>query len=571
MIGAVPEIGPDTRGENLERLEREAFDVCVVGGGITGAGVALDAASRGLKVALVERGDFASGTSSRSSKMVHGGLRYLANYDFKLTWEASRERDLLRRLAPHLVRPLRFLFPAYKKGIQTRFATIGLTIYDLVAGRRGFGRHHRASDDDIRRYAPSLDPGRVVGAWTYWDAATDDARLVFEVLRTAHGFGAVIANHARVHGFDTSGGAVSAAFVSDEQTGRELTVRARCFVNATGVWADEVGRFEAHSVAPPIRPAKGIHLILPSSAVPIGSSVVLPSIARDRRSLFAVPGWGDTVVLGTTDTTYDGPLDAPAVDDDDVRYALGSLNWSLGLDVQPSDVVSAWAGLRPLLAGAGGPDERTADLSRTQHLSVSPGGLVTITGGKLTTYRRMAADTVDLVCSRLGVAGRSRTKRLAIGLTRPLPGLLEETTAAAERAAIPPGVARHLVETYGDRAPAVLELAASDPDLAAPLVPGLPWIGAQAVWAVEREMAVGLSDVLERRTRLSLADRNAGLGSAAPRLVAGRIGAGAVSTEAVALAERLAAERGPVARPEPVQATVSDASPGSARVVHPGA
>ena len=571
MIGAVPEIGPDTRGENLDRLEREAFDLCVVGGGITGAGVALDAASRGLRVALVERGDFASGTSSRSSKLVHGGLRYLANYDFKLTWESSRERDLLRRLAPHLVRPLRFLFPAYKKGIQTRFATIGLTIYDLVAGRRGFGRHHRASDEDVRRYAPSLDPGRVVGAWTYWDAATDDARLVFEVLRTAHGFGAVIANHARVHGFDTSGGTIAAALVSDELTGRELAVRARSFVNATGVWADEVGGFEPRRSAPPIRPAKGIHLVLPSSAVPVRSSVVIPSIARDRRSMFAVPGWGDTVVLGTTDTTYDGPRDAPSVDDDDVRYALGALNWSLGLDVQPSDVLAAWAGLRPLLAGAGGPEERTADLSRTQHLSVSPGGLVTITGGKLTTYRRMAVDTVDLVCSRLGTAGRSRTKRLAIGLTRPLAGLLEETTAAAERAGMAAGLARHLVETYGDRAPAVLELAASDPELAAPLVPGLPWIGAQAVWAVDREMATGLSDVLERRTRLSLADRNAGLGSIAPRLVAGRIGAAAAAAEAAELAGRIARERGPVARPDAAETTDSEASPGSSPVVQPGA
>jgi glycerol-3-phosphate dehydrogenase len=570
MIGAVPEIGPDTRAENLERLEREAFDVCVVGGGITGAGVALDAASRGLSVALVDRGDFASGTSSRSSKMVHGGIRYLANYDFKLTWESSRERDLLRRLAPHLVRPLRFFFPAFKKGFQTRFATVGLTIYDLMAGRRGFGRHRRA-DDDVRRYAPSLDPGRVVGAWTYWDAATDDARLVFEVLRTAHGFGAVIANHARVRGFDTSGGAISAAFVSDDVTGRELSIRARCFVNATGVWADEVGGFEPRSAAPPIRPAKGIHLVLPSTVVPIGATVVIPSIARDRRSMFAVPGWGDTVVLGTTDTTYDGPRDAPSVDDDDVRYALGALNWSLGLDVQPSDVLAAWAGLRPLLAGAGGPEERTADLSRTQHLSVSPGGLVTITGGKLTTYRRMAVDTVDLVCSRLGIAGRSRTKRLAIGLTRPLAGLLDETTTAAERAGMAPEVARHLVETYGDRAPAVLELAASDPELAAPLVPGLPWIGAQAVWAVEHEMAVGLSDVLERRTRLSLADREAGLGSAAPGLLARRIGAEAAAAEATALAERIARERGPVARPAAAGSTVSEASPGSARVVQPGA
>lgn len=566
MIGAVPEIGPDTRAENLQRLEREAFDVCVVGGGITGAGVALDAAGRGLSVALVERDDFASGTSSRSSKMVHGGLRYLAQYDFRLTWEASRERDLLRRLAPQLVRPQRFLFPAYKKGIQTRFATIGLTMYDIVAGRKGFGRHRRANDADIERLTPSLDPKRVVGAWTYWDATTDDARLVFEVLRTAHGFGAVVVNHARVHGFDTPGGTIAAAFVSDEMTGTEVTVRARCIVNAAGVWADEVGRLEARSAAPPIRPAKGIHLVVPASAVPVRSAVVIPSVARDRRSLFAIPGWGDTVVLGTTDTTYDGPLDAPSVDDDDVRYTLSAVNWSLGVDVKPSDVVSAWAGLRPLLAGAGGPEARTADLSRTQHLSASPAGLVTITGGKLTTYRRMAADTVDLVCSRLGVRTRSCTKRLTIGLTRPLGGLLAETIAGAAGAGISEASARHLVETFGDRAPAVLELAASDSALAAPLVPGLPWLAAEAVWAVDREMATSLSDVLERRTRLSLADQNAGLTSEAPGLVGRRLRLGpAMASQVTALAARVAQERGPVARPlDP--ATASSASPDSARV-----
>ncbi|HJR18941.1 MAG TPA: glycerol-3-phosphate dehydrogenase/oxidase [Actinomycetota bacterium] len=567
----MPEIGPDTRSENLERLEREAFDVCIVGGGITGAGVALDAASRGLSVALVERDDFASGTSSRSSKMVHGGLRYLAQYDFKLTWEASRERDLLRRLAPHLVRPLRFLFPAYKKGIQTRFATIGLSIYDVVAGRHGFGRHKRARADDVRRLAPTLDPKRVVGAWTYWDATTDDARLVFEVLRTAHGFGAVIANHVRVHGFDTSKGSVSAALVTDESSGREITVRARCFVNAAGVWADEVGRLEPRSVAPPIRPAKGIHLVVPRSTLPVRSGVIIPSVARDRRSLFCIPGWGDTVVIGTTDTTYDGPRDAPAVDDDDVRYALDAVNWSLGLEVEPSDVVSAWAGLRPLLAGAGGPDERTADLSRTQHLSVSPAGLLTITGGKLTTYRRMAADTVDLVCSRLGIRARSRTKRLPIGLTRPLDGLRAETIAGARAASIGEDVAAHLVETFGDRAPAVLELAASDAELAEPLVPGLPWIGAEAVWAVDREMATGLSDVLERRTRLSLADRDAGLASAAPRLVGNRLGIGpAIASQLATIASNVTRERGPVARPLAGETTGSEASSGSARVAQPG-
>ena len=563
MIGAVPEIGRDTRAENLERMERETFDVFVVGGGITGAGVALDAASRGLKVALVDKGDFASGTSSKSSKMIHGGLRYLAQYDFRLTWEASRERDRLRRLAPHLVRPLQFLFPAYKKGTATRFATIGLTLYDLVAGGRGFARHRRARAEDIRTLAPPLDPTRTVAAWTYWDARTDDARLVLEVLRTAHGFGAVFANHACVRGFETSGGRIAAARVEDAVTGAQFAVRARAFVNAAGIWADEVGAHDPHTAAPPLRPAKGIHLVVPRARAPVNAGLVVPSVRRDGRSLFAVP-WGPNVVLGTTDTEYSGPLDAPSVDDEDVRYTLDAASWSLGTDLVPGDVISAWAGLRPLLAGAGGPETRTADLSRTHHLSASKAGLITITGGKLTTYRRMAADAVDLVCSTLGVAARCRTARLPIGITRPLDGLQREARATAERAGLDPATADHLVEGHGDRAPQLLALVAEDASLGRALVPGLPWIAAEVVWAARREMTVTLSDALERRTRLSLADPGAGLGSAAPAIVARELGWSdeEAAAQAAEVARRVGGERGPVA-PVTVPA-VSSPSPETA-------
>ena len=544
----MPEIGPQTRAENIERLARESFDVCVIGGGVTGAGVALDAASRSLSVALVEKGDFASGTSGKSSKMIHGGLRYLAQYDFGLTWESSRERDLLRRLAPHLVRPLEFLFPAYKKGFTTRFARIGLTMYDIAAGGRGFHRHQRARSSDIARFAPSLDPKRVVAAWTYWDASTDDARLVFELIRTAHRFGAVAVNHARVDGLDTSGGNLVAANVTDVLGGASMTVRARAFVNAAGVWAHEVGSLEANAVVPTLRPAKGIHLVVPAGKVPIEAGVVVPSVAKDGRSMFAVP-WGPNTVLGTTDSAYDGSIESPAVDDDDVRYMLSAVNWSLGLDVKPSDVVAAWAGLRPLLAAADGAATRTADLSRKQYLSVSGAGLVTITGGKMTTYRRMAADAVDLVCKRLGVSARSRTKRLPIGLTRPIAGLRAETQTLADRIGLAPEVATHLVDDHGDLAPAILELVLDDPALGAPLVPDLPWIAAEAVWAVRREMAATLSDVVERRTRLSLADPAAGLASGAPEITARELGwsPAELARQVTAVRERVAAERGPVA------------------------
>jgi glycerol-3-phosphate dehydrogenase len=422
-------------------------------------------------------------------------------------------------------------------------------MYDVVAGGRGFKRHRRARSADIAALAPMLDPARVVAAWTYYDAGTDDARLVFEVLRTAHGFGAVIANYAGVEGFERSGGSLAAANVRDALTGAELEVRARCFVNAAGVWAGAVGGLEPTSVLPPLRPAKGIHLVVPWERVPVHAGIVVPSVARDGRSMFAVP-WGPNTVLGTTDTEYAGSLETPAVDDADVRYVLDAVNWSLGIDVGAADVVSAWAGLRPLMAGEGGPETATADLSRKHHLSVSGAGLVTITGGKLTTYRRMADDAVDLACSRLGISARSRTKRLPIGLTRPLQGLRSETRSLAERLGSDPATADHLVSVHGDRAPAVLELLMDDPSLGSPLVDGSPWLAAEAVWAVEREMAVRLADVLERRTRLSLADPAAGLASAAPGLVAKARGwsESELASERAAVSAAVSAERGVVAR-----------------------
>jgi glycerol-3-phosphate dehydrogenase len=329
-------------------------------------------------------------------------------------------------------------------------------------------------------------------------------------------------------------------------------VRARSFVNAAGVWAGEVGGLDGDGSLPPLRPAKGSHLVVPWEKVPVHAGIVIPSVARDGRSMFAVP-WGESTVLGTTDTEYAGSLESPAVDDADVKYMLSAVNWALGLDVAAADVVSAWAGLRPLLAGEGGPDTATADLSRKAHLSVSSAGMVTITGGKLTTYRRMAVDAVDLVCARLGIAAKSRTKRLPIGLTRPLDGLLAETRSLAERMGVDPDVATHLASDHGDRAPAVLELALEDRSLADRLVPGLPWIGAEAVWAVRREMALDLSDVVERRTRLSLADRNAGLASAAPDIVARERGwtPGELAGQVAGVASVVSAERGVVA-PVPV-------------------
>ncbi|MBI4729621.1 MAG: glycerol-3-phosphate dehydrogenase/oxidase [Acidobacteria bacterium] len=541
----MPQIGPTSREECIERLARETFDVCVVGGGITGAGIALDAASRGLSVALVERGDFASGTSSKSSKFVHGGLRYLANYDFGLSWEAAQERDLLRRLAPHVVRPVQFLWPAFRHGLEATLAPVGLTIYDLLSTGRGFRRHRRARPESIRRLAPTLRHDRVHAAWTYWDARADDARLVFEILRTAHGLGAAIANYSAVRGFDKARGRAAAALVEDIHGDRPIAVRAGSIVNAAGVWAGEVASLDDPALAPKLRPAKGIHLTVPAARLPLRSACIVPSISRDGRSVFAFP-WGPVVGLGTTDTEYSGPLDSPAVGSDDAAYILSAVNTWFDTDLSPTDAIAGWAGLRPLLEGGA---ERTADLSRRHAITTSPSGVITITGGKLTTYRRMARDAVDLVCERLGVRARCCTARLPIGLAASPRALYEETRALAARLGLDPDVARHLVAAHGDRAPDVLALVAEDPTLGAPVAPPLPDLLAEIAFAFRAEMAVTLEDALARRTRLALQDSAGGLGDLEAVRRAAGLPRKRLQAEARVYAAALAAERGPVPPP----------------------
>lgn len=543
-------LGPTSRAENIERMARETFDVVVIGGGITGVGCALDAAARGLSVALLEKGDFASGTSSRSSKMVHGGMRYMAQYDFGLTWEAAHERELLIRLAPHLVRRLKFLYPVYRRK-DARQTPIGLALYRGLAGFRG-AKHATASAQTMRELAPTLDPSAVKAAWTFYDARADDARLVFEVARTAHNHGAVIANHARVTGFERTDGRISAATVADGIGGTQFEVRGRSFINATGIWAHDVGELDAADSVSKLRPAKGIHLLVSSSKLDVRAAIIVPSGLRDGRSLFAVP-WGPVVLLGTTDTDYTGPIDSPSVTQEDVDYVLNAVNGKLEIDLTPNDVVSASAGLRPLVAGDGG---RTADLSRHHAITVGPGGLTTITGGKLTTYRRMAADTIDAVCKQLDVKAKSTTGKLLIGLTRPLPEVLAETEQVTNTINADPRLGRDLVRIYGDLAPRVAELAAEDRELALPLAEGMRTIRAQVAWAARHEMAQSVEDVLAHRTRMALADRSGGTTTTAPQIIAAELGwdAERTSREVAGFLSNLATERGPVAPPAPARA-----------------
>jgi glycerol-3-phosphate dehydrogenase len=493
------------RATALGRLADEEFDVLVVGGGITGAGCALDAVSRGLRTALVERDDFASGTSSKSSKLVHGGIRYLQQREIRLVYENLRERQLALENAPHLVRVLPFLIPILTRDglIDRRIARAmggAMWMYDLTGGIRIRKRHERISADEALVHMPTLRRANIASAYIYYDCRTDDARLTLAIARTAAAHGAVVANYARVGGLlKDSGGSVRGARV--EVDGSEIDVRARVVVNATGVWSDSLRTMDEGTHPESIRPAKGIHITVPWAKVRNDIAAIVP-VPKDKRSVFVIP-WGDTTYVGTTDTDYDGPLDDPQCTSDDVEYLLKALNFAIEQPVGRADVIGTWAGLRPLLRTAS--SERTADLSRRHGVRVSPTGLVTINGGKLTTYRRMAADTMDAAGKVLGRRSRSRTKHLRIVGGEGF----EEPADAVE-----PSLHEHLARRYGTEAGAVLDLAQADPELADALVPGLPYLMAEAVHAVRHEMARTLDDVLSRRTRARLLARDASAAAA---------------------------------------------------------
>ena len=503
LADAIPVV-PFQRAAMIEQLQDRQFDVLVVGGGITGCGIALDAVTRGLRTALVERDDFASGTSSKSSKLVHGGLRYLQQGDVRLVYQALHERQRLLRNAPHLVAVLPFLVPILTKDgpVSKKIAKgmrSALWMYDLTGGARIGKLHRRLDADESLAHCPTLRADRLSSSFVYFDAATDDARLTLTVARTAARHGAVVANRCRVDELTRGAdGRIDGAIVD---TGDDsIRVRARVVVSATGVWADELRRLDAGVHPDSIRPAKGVHVTIPWRLVGNDIAVII-SVPGDKRSLFIVPwdelpdGTFEHCYVGTTDTDFAGDLDDPQADDADLEYVLRALNHALTTTITGDDVTGAWAGLRPLVKGA--ESARTADLSRRHSICTSDAGLVTVTGGKLTTYRVMASDTVDVVTRRLGVRARSRTKRMAL--------------LGAEGFRRPPASHpdAHLSRRYGSEAAEVKALIALDASLAEPLVPGQQYVRAEAVHAVRQEMATTLVDVLARRTRAHLHDRAA--------------------------------------------------------------
>ncbi len=571
------------RESALIRLQTESFDLLIIGGGITGAGVALDAASRGLKVALIERNDFASGTSSKSSKLVHGGLRYLQHGDVSLVYEALYERQRLLRNAPHLVKPLPFVIPVFtsKRAALAKSATAAISsalwMYDLTGGVRIGKFHSRLSSDAVHSYLPSLNANRISSGFLYYDASADDARLTLEVLETAVlRYGAIAANYTEAIGMnhDTSGNITSvtvrsrifdhayytdptpsvaphtltgngtppattakansspdttakpgtpdtstkrtpsATLVNEQKNDQiEFEIRAKVIINATGAWVDAIQSLDSNHHQHTVRPAKGIHISFDTSKLPLKAAGVLP-VKSDRRNIFIIP-WEDApyAYVGTTDTDWDGSIDDPQCTPDDITYLLDAINHYLNTPLHSTDITATWAGVRPLLNKEhhNSKQARTADLSRHHSVVDSGSGLITVTGGKLTTYRKMAKDAVDKAISHLhntnAVTQRSYTKNIRIiGSEDPsaLQELHQDTTQAL--LGLSPETTTHLINRYGTNAPALIDLATSYPGSLEPIVPQMPYLIIEAIWAVQKEMACTVEDILARRMRMSFMD-----------------------------------------------------------------
>jgi glycerol-3-phosphate dehydrogenase len=502
-----------TRDLALATLARDPFDIVVIGGGITGAGVALDAASRGYSVALVEQADYASGTSSRSSKLVHGGLRYLQKFDLGLVREALLERQLMVKLAPHLVRPLQLVVPAFDGARPDRLTGIGLNMYDVMAApslrarrnaRRSTGepgeadwspaRHRVISGEEVTDLLPALASRNPTGGYLFYDCQADDARLVLTVLGEAERFGAICANRLQVIGLGRDDDLGAGVTVRDFESGEEFPIRADNVVNATGVWADRIRPEELYSEAevPRIAPSRGTHIILAHDDLPLIAGAIIP--AGGSRSIFALPWLGRSLV-GTTDNNYDGDIDHVQPSGQDVDYLLSAVNDFFGTALTSGDLAGAYAGVRPLISS--GDSRKSVDISRKAELYETSSGLITITGGKLTTWRRMAKMAVDRLVERDGRQAPCRTHEIPLG-----------APAVADQLPRVEGVRDdaygQLAARYGHAAERVLAMAQTRGELAQPLVPGRPDLLAEAPFSARYEQARTVADVLLRRTRLGL-------------------------------------------------------------------
>jgi glycerol-3-phosphate dehydrogenase len=495
----------------LDLLRHARFDLLVIGGGITGAGVARDAAMRGLRTALVERDDFASGTSSRSSRLIHGGLRYLEHGWLHLVFESSRERRTLMRIAPHLVRPLAFTWPVYDEArVPLWKLGAGLMVYDALGLFRNLGgNHRRLVADEVLELEPAIRREGLRGGARYFDASTNDVRLTLATVRAAAEAGATVMNHADVRSLRRAGAHIGGAHVVDRITDKGVDVTARAVVNATGPWSDSIRRMADARAATALRGTKGVHIAVPRERVGNRDALTILS-AVDGRVMFVLPA-GSFTIVGTTDTDYAGPVDDVRATRADVDYLLRSANeYFPAAQLQSTDVVAAWAGIRPLVADG---DADPGSTSREHSITWTAPGLLTVTGGKLTTYRSMAASVVGQIARALGVSARSApTHRV------PLPGgdmrSFEEEVAAASTTIGIARLAEHLVRMHGTAWRAVWTIVGSNTALSAPVVPTLPYIVAELHHAVEQEMALTLGDLLIRRLHVAFETRDHGIAAA---------------------------------------------------------
>jgi glycerol-3-phosphate dehydrogenase len=495
----LPPFSAASRTAALADLAERPVDVLVIGGGITGAGIARDAAMRGFRTALVERVDFACGTSGRSSRLIHGGLRYLEHGAVHLVHEATAERRILLRIAPHLVWPQAFLFPLFAGGRVPRWQlAAGMWLYDALASFRNVERHRWLSKRSLLRAEPGLRADGLLGGARYFDAQCDDARLTLANARDAHRHGALVATYVEADGFDVAAGRVRAVRLTDRMTGDAFTVRASVVVNASGPWSDGV-RGDGEQL---LLLTKGAHVVVPRTRLGLSHAVTLLSPV-DGRVMFALP-WGDLSYVGTTETPFEGAPEHVSASADDVIYLLRSANAVFpDARLQPDDVVATWAGVRPLVRPRNG---RSAGTVSREHVITERPGLLSIVGGKLTTYRRMARDVVDRVAALLHeLDGRPAPPRAPTD-REPLPGGetadLDAIARETELEGVGATTARRLVRRYGSEAPAIARLAAADPALAQPAAPGGPALRAELVHSVRREMVMTLCDLLVRRTHV---------------------------------------------------------------------
>jgi glycerol-3-phosphate dehydrogenase len=539
-------LSPERRVRDAARMRDEIFDVVVIGGGVTGTGVALDAATRGLSVALVEQRDFASGTSSRSSKLIHGGLRYLEQLNFTLVREALQERGLLlERLAPHLVRPVPFLYPLTGPVWERPYVGAGITLYDTLGGARQLPRHRHLTRRGALRSAPSLREDSLVGAIQYWDAQVDDARHTMALGRTAATHGAAVLTSARVTGLLREGERVVGVEVDDLETGEQLRVRGRQVVNATGVWGNEIQEMAGRGRVR-VRPSKGIHLVVPRDRIHSDTGLILRT---EKSVLFVIPWPSHTNprhwLIGTTDTDWELDLAHPAASAADIQYLLDKVNTVLRTPLTPDDVEGVYAGLRPLLHGE---DESTSQLSREHFVGQSVAGLITVAGGKYTTYRVMAEDTVDLVA-------RNLDRRVPPSVTKDVPvvggtgweAMWNRREELSRASGLHTARIEHLLRRHGSLTPEVLDLIDDDPSLAAPMAGADDYLLAEVVYAASHEGALHLDDVLTRRTRASIEswDRGSGAAQQVAELMAPVLGwdEDAVAREVAHYRARVDAER----------------------------